>query len=102
MWYGKRQYLSGHTIARRNCNFGYRTVKLHSTIQKTHQAPIHGSIKETTQSKIRNVHRQFLFTDKKIFTVEESFNKQNVRAYALSSRDAAELRELREVSIRLL
>lgn len=39
----------------------------------------------------KNAHRRILFTDEKIFTVEESFNKQNDRVYALSSRHASEL-----------
>lgn len=39
----------------------------------------------------KNAHRRILFTDEKIFTVEESFNKQNDRVYARSSREASEL-----------
>lgn len=39
----------------------------------------------------KNAHRQILFTDEKIFTVEESFNKQNDRVYARSSREASQL-----------
>lgn len=39
----------------------------------------------------KNGHRRILFTDEKIFTVEESFNKQNDRVYALSSRHASEV-----------
>ena len=35
-------------------------------------------------------HRRILFTDEKIFTVEEKFNRQNDRVYANSSREAAE------------
>ncbi len=35
-----------------------------------------------------NVHRKILFTDETIFSVEESFNKQNDRVYAQSSEDA--------------
>lgn len=36
-------------------------------------------------------HRQILFTDEKIFTVEESFNKQNDRVYAHSAAEASQL-----------
>lgn len=36
-------------------------------------------------------HRNILFTDEKIFTVEQKFNKQNDRVYAHSSREAAEV-----------
>lgn len=39
----------------------------------------------------KNAHRQILFTDEKIFTVEESFNKQNDRVYVRSSREASQL-----------
>lgn len=35
-------------------------------------------------------HRQILFTDEKIFTVEEKYNRQNDRVYAHSSQEAAE------------
>lgn len=35
-------------------------------------------------------HRNILFTDAKIFTVEEKFNKQNDRVYAHSSKEASE------------
>lgn len=47
--------------------------------------------KELRRQHARNGHRRILFTDEKIFTVEESFNKQNDRVYAASSRHAAEL-----------
>lgn len=36
-------------------------------------------------------YKKILFTDEKIFTVEEKFNKQNDRVYARSSQDASEL-----------
>lgn len=36
-------------------------------------------------------YKKILFTDEKIFTVEESFNKQNDRVYARSSKEASEL-----------
>lgn len=36
-------------------------------------------------------HRRILFTNEKIFTVEKSFNKQNDRVYARSSREASQL-----------
>lgn len=36
-----------------------------------------------------NLHRKILFTDEKIFTVEEKLNKQNDRVYATSSKEAA-------------
>lgn len=39
----------------------------------------------------QGMHRKILFTDEKIFTVEEKFNKQNDRVYAKSSKEAAEL-----------
>lgn len=38
-----------------------------------------------------NLHRKILFTDEKIFTVQEKFNKQNDRVYARSSKEASEL-----------
>ena len=38
-----------------------------------------------------NKHRKILFTDEKIFTVEEKFNKQNDKIYAHSSRDASQV-----------
>lgn len=47
--------------------------------------------KELLRRHADNGHRRILFTDEKIFTVEESFNKQNDRVYALSSRQASEL-----------
>ena len=37
-----------------------------------------------------NGHRRILFTDEKIFSVEETFNAQNDRVYAKSSREAGE------------
>lgn len=36
------------------------------------------------------LYRKILFTDEKIFTIEESFNKQNDRVYAHSSKEARE------------
>ncbi|TLO71586.1 hypothetical protein FEG37_18500, partial [Acinetobacter baumannii] len=36
-------------------------------------------------------HRKFLFTDEKIFTIEQHFNKQNDRIYAQSSKEASQL-----------
>lgn len=36
-------------------------------------------------------HRNILFTDEKIFTVEESFNRQNDRVYARNSKEASEV-----------
>lgn len=48
-------------------------------------------------------HRRILFTDEKIFTIEESFNKQNDRVYVRSSQQAYELsREFKKDTIRLL
>lgn len=38
-----------------------------------------------------NRHRKILFTDEKIFTIQEKFNRQNDRIYAHSSREASEL-----------
>ena len=40
------------------------------------------------QRYAQNGHRNILFTDEKIFTIEESFNVQNDRVYASSSREA--------------
>lgn len=42
------------------------------------------------QRYAHNGHRRILFTDEKIFTIEESFNRQNDRVYASSSREARE------------
>lgn len=36
-------------------------------------------------------HRKILFTDEKIFTIEEHYNKQNDRVYAHSSKEASEV-----------
>lgn len=36
----------------------------------------------------KNKHRKILFSDEKIFTVEEKFNKKNDKVYAKSSREA--------------
>ncbi|XP_026325277.1 uncharacterized protein LOC113234191 [Hyposmocoma kahamanoa] len=36
-------------------------------------------------------HRKILFTDEKIFTIEQHFNKQNDRIYAQSSKEASQL-----------
>lgn len=46
--------------------------------------------KALLQRHVNGGHRQILFTDEKIFTVEEKFNRQNDRVYARSSREAAE------------
>ena len=40
------------------------------------------------QRYANNGKRSILFTDEKIFTIEESFNRQNDRVYASSSREA--------------
>lgn len=37
----------------------------------------------------KNRHRDILFTDEKIFDIEEKYNKQNDRVYAKSSEEAA-------------
>lgn len=37
----------------------------------------------------QNGHRKILFTDEKIFTVEENFNRQNDRVYAKNSKEAS-------------
>lgn len=42
------------------------------------------------QRYANNGHRRILFTDEKIFNIEESFNRQNDRVYASSSREARE------------
>ncbi|KAJ4434476.1 hypothetical protein ANN_23038 [Periplaneta americana] len=42
------------------------------------------------QRYVNNGHRRILFTDEKIFTIEESFNRQNDRVYASCSREARE------------
>ena len=36
-------------------------------------------------------YKQIFFTDEKMFTVEETFNKQNNRVYAWASKEACEL-----------
>ena len=36
-------------------------------------------------------YKETLFTDKKMFTVEETFSKQNNRVYARSSKEASKL-----------
>lgn len=50
--------------------------------------------KERSQMLVRryanNEHRSILFSDEKIFTIEEHFNKQNDRVYAHSSAEASE------------
>lgn len=38
-------------------------------------------------------HKNILFTDEKIFTIEEHFNKQNDRVYAHSSKEASQVVE---------
>nr|AEO90418.1 putative MhmaT1 transposase [Misgolas hubbardi] len=38
-----------------------------------------------------NHHRQILFSDEKIFTIEESFNSQNDRVYASTSQEAQDI-----------
>ena len=43
------------------------------------------------QQYANNRHRNILFTDEKIFTIEESFNRDSDRVYALSSREAREI-----------
>ncbi|VVC32817.1 Hypothetical protein CINCED_3A023201 [Cinara cedri] len=45
--------------------------------------------KKLLQQYAKNGHRQILFTDEKIFIVEEIFNRQNDRVYARNSREAA-------------
>lgn len=47
-------------------------------------------VKKLLQKYAENGYRQILFTDEKIFTVEEKFNRQNDKVYAHSSREAAE------------
>jgi len=46
--------------------------------------------KKLLRQYAKNCHRQILFTDEKIFTIEEKFNRQNNRVYANNSREAAE------------
>lgn len=46
--------------------------------------------KKLWQQHAKGGYRQILFTDEKIFTVEEKFNRQNDRVYAHSSREASE------------
>ena len=43
------------------------------------------------QQYANNGHQNILFTDDKIFTIEESFNYWNDRVYAWSSREASEI-----------
>lgn len=40
------------------------------------------------QRHAHNGHRRILFTDEKIFTIEESFNRQNDKVYASTSQEA--------------
>lgn len=57
------------------------------------------ALKENRKKKSRRLlslygkerYKEILFTDEKIFTVEETFNKQNDRVYAQSSKEAREL-----------
>ena len=37
------------------------------------------------------LHRKILFTDEKIFTIEDKFNRQNDRVYAHSSKETQEV-----------
>lgn len=46
--------------------------------------------KRLLQRYADNGHRRILFTDEKIFNIEESYNRQNDRVYATSSREARE------------
>jgi len=46
--------------------------------------------KKLLQQYAKNGHRQIVFTDEKMFTVEEKFNHQNDKVYAHSSREAAQ------------
>jgi len=46
--------------------------------------------KKLLEQYAKNGHQQIHFTDEKIFTVVEKFNRQNDRVYAHSSRKAAE------------
>lgn len=47
--------------------------------------------KRLKQRYAENLHRTILFTDEKIFTIEEKLNKQNDRVYASTSREAAQV-----------
>jgi hypothetical protein len=40
---------------------------------------------------LQSITKEILFTDEKIFTVEETFNMQNNRVYAWSSKEARKL-----------
>ena len=42
-------------------------------------------------STVKSVNKEILFADEKIFTVEETFNKQNDRVHTQSSKEAHEL-----------
>lgn len=46
--------------------------------------------KALLQRYARGRNKKILFSDEKIFTIEEKFNRQNDRVYAYSSREAAE------------
>ena len=50
----------------------------------------HERAKRLFQWHAANGHENILFTDKKIFTVEEKFNKQCDKIYAHSSAEAKE------------
>ena len=47
--------------------------------------------KRLLQWYANNGERNILFTDEKISTIEESFNRQNFRVYASNSREACEI-----------
>lgn len=47
--------------------------------------------KRLLQWHARNGHENILFTDEKIFTIEESYNRQNDKIYAHSSQEAKEI-----------
>lgn len=74
-------------------DLGLRAYKRHTGHLLT--AALKQKRKQKSKALIRqyakNRHRKIMFTDEKIFTVEESFNKQNDRVYAQSSLQANEL-----------
>lgn len=68
--------------------FKRRTGQLLTASLKTHRVE---KSKRLLVEYANDRHKKILFTDEKIFTVQEKFNKQNDRIYAHSSREASEL-----------
>ena len=67
----------------------YRRRTGHRLNPKLKSIRMHRS-KQLLQRYANGGHHRILFTDEKIFSIEEKFNRQNDRVYAHSSREAAE------------